>query len=370
MAEQPTNYFVRNIKHILKEHGPVVSTFLAFLIDQDEFRKNTRKNYNGEFYVSRGMIAEETMIKRKAQISSEKILEDAGYISIVPGDHSANKYTINYERIDDTNPAKQVKEVPPAEDQVLTQVEGTSLPEEAPAPDSSLGGDQTEEGVNYIYYPKSLTKTVSKSADTYVPDGTESIHTALNVNDLCIKEISEQQPPASTNDEEIYAIINQYNEAMGGYEIADGDYKAVRDNLDDFRQLKPYFTPMGLLFAWKNFPDDGARKKLTKPRISTIISFKLMKTFLARKEEISSYCIDVMDMKLDKVFKYYRSYLNTIDPPKYQVNIVGGLCMNGSPESLYGKWHREERYKLYKEYLEPKLLHDEDIYDMIIDMEV
>jgi hypothetical protein len=363
MTEQPTIYFVRNYKFVLKEYGPVVSTFLGYLIDQDELRKNTRKNYNGSFYVSRGMIAEETVIKRKAQMTCERILKEAGYISFDTEDHNANKYTIKYDAIDEANPKNKVQD----EKEDYPQVGGSSILEDTPAPSSSEDRVLTQEGVNYIL-TKSTTKTVSKSADTYSAEAPNSMHS-------CIKDKeSAQKPPGahaqSGNDAEIHEIIDQYNTAMGIKSIAEGDYDTVSQHLEDYRKLRKYFTPLGLAYAWKNFPDKGAKEKLTTPRIATIVSFRLMNVFLSRCKEIYAYSADTLDFKLDKLFKYYQEYINQIDPKKYHVNFVGELSMYGSSDCLYGKSHREERFNIYKQYLEPKLLQNEDLHDMIISMEV
>lgn len=384
MTEKPTIYFIRNYKFILKEHGPVVSSFLGYLIDQDGLRRNTRKKYKGQFYLSRTQLAEETMIKRKGQISCEKILIKAKFITLETEDHNANKYTINYGAIEKKNPTKtedeentdSLNEVPPqvegssTSEDVPPQVGGSSISEEVPSPPPSRSPVPTQEGVNYIG-TRSSSISVSRSGATDGAEAPKSTDSG-NIKSSCIKEesVAKAPPraaPTSTGDE-IQDIVNEYNSAMQLPQASD-DYAFVKSNLEDFRKIRKYLTPACIEYAWSHFSDEVAAKLKTK-RLCVMKKFSVFDPFVKRHRELYSYFVDNWDNRLNKVFKYYRNMVNElVAPENLHVNIVGELAYP-SNETADGKSYRKKRIQIYKQYIEPKLLKDEELEDLIIDMEV
>ena len=394
MTDQTTIYFVRNIKFILKEHGPVVSTFLAFLIDTDEFRRNTHKNYNGEFRISRPNISEETLIKVKAQKTCEKKLVEAGYITFTPGTHDAAKYTINYDAINKANPANQ-EEAPSEEqdlskteeeslpeavavssDKDLTQEQGGSIPEDILAPSSSKEGVPTPEGINYNI-TKSITKTVSKSKPTYVPDGTESIDSASDQNldcvehtqISCIKKKAAQSPPganAQNGDDfdEAIDIIEEYNRAMGIHlNPGEDELNRVLKDLDKLKEVRKYFSSTILNRIWDDYGDDYTAS-FGERRIAGFLACG----FLPKLSQFGPLLIkaddDEIDQLLDRVFKQYGYQISPIiEDMGFHIS-YGSLEPIDASKHFPPKTHRELRLNLYNQHIK-KLLSKDEKHDMI-----
>lgn len=385
MAEQEA--FYQNQKVINKIYKPNTAAYLMLLNDKykywsthsENFQKITGHKFNGNFYVSRTTIEKEINISRSTQIRIEQELAKDGILIVTKMKHKPNWFTLNHDKIEekiDTYYEDQKSVLPvfdyPFDDE--DEIDSTPTERSTPSADNDVGTPAkmtqvptTNRTVNNNKESKIKNKNkVSNRTDIF----NETDANYLENKNSCINKKEPAQQPPSANahsgiDAEIYEIINKYNSVMGLKE-AKGDYQAVRNNIDDFRKLEKYFTPIGLKYAWKNFADKGARDKLTKPHISTIVSFKLLDTFVKRCNEIYAYEADYLDTRLDRAFRFYQQTLNKIKPDEFSIDSAGNLSLSEFIPNFNNKIHREKRLEVYKQYLEPILLQNDDKHDMII----
>lgn len=378
-----TESFFQHQKVLNKIYKPNRAAYLMLIADKhkywsthtENFYRLTNKRFTGHFYLSRTIIEKELNISRSTQIRIENELEKDGILTVTKMKHKANWFKVDLkmiqEKIDKYNEEQELA-IPflidyPFDDTEeyeewvpnTSERQGDLVDNEAGTPVKKTQSPLSKRPVNNN--KEVIIKNKNKvSKGTYVSN-VKSKNSCINN-----KELAKQPPGADAHTgrkAEIYEIIDKYNSVMGLVTVK-GDYEAVSNNLDSFKKLERYFTPLGLKYAWKNFPDEGAKEKLKKPQIASIVSWKLLDTFLKRSSEIYAYEADYLDNKLDRAFRYYQNFLNEINPDLFTVDCVGRLSFGGSIGN--NKDHREKRLEVYKQYLEPKLLQSEDIHDMMI----
>ncbi len=388
MAEK---YF-QQLKVINKIYKPNTAAYLMLVLDKhkywaskpDNFYKQTNRRFTGHFYVSRSTFEKEINLKRTAQNTAERELKADGIIHMVPMEGQANWYTINHEMLQEKideyywqqeENVEAVIDYPFDESEEYEEwifgsdkagqdddnTQATPLKKDSPARLNHAATNNKELKI------KNNNK-VSKA--TYVPDGTESIDSCIkNINNSCIKEDSfVYRPPLHKTSDEVQQIVNEYNAAMGLKE-ATGDYAFVKAHLGEFKKIRKYLTPASIEYAWSNFSDKTARE-LEAKRLCVIDRYGVFKPFLSRYSELYTYFVNSWDNRLNKVFKNYRNLVDElVAPDKLHVNIIGELAFP-SGETADGKGYRKKRIEIYKQHIEPKLLNDEDLEDMIIDLEV
>lgn len=369
-------------KVINKIYKPNVAAYLMLLLDShkywanhtDEFYEHTKRRFTGRFYISRKRIEDFINIPKKTQIRIDAKLVADGILQVTPVENHPNWYKIDNQRLqeliaefkeekehekeeavpypfDDDEEYEEWMPVKSERHQGLGHNDTGARDKKAPALGTNNHANNNKE--------LKINNKNKVSKGTYVSNETRC-------KSSCIKKEPVASPPSAHahkgKNQEVLDIINKYNSVMG-LKYYDNDYDTVSQHLEDYKKLSKYFTPLGLKYAWENFPDTGAKDKLTSPYISCIKSWKLMEIFKARMQECYAYEADYLDNRLDKAFRTYQHYLNEVGNGKFSVNCVGELSM---PSIMNNKDHRQKRLEVYKQYLEPKLLTDEANDDMMI----
>jgi len=388
MAEK---YF-QQLKVINKIYKPNTAAYLMLLLDKhkywaskpDHFYKLTNRRFTGHFYVSRSTFKKEINLGRTAQNTAEEMLKADGIIKLKDDDGKANWYTIDHKMLQEK--IDLYYEMQEEQEAVIIDYpfdETEEYEEWIFGPDKA---DHTEQSKQATLLKKNRPPRLNQAATnnkelkiknnnkvskaTYVPDGTDSIDSCIkNINNSCIKEDSfVYRPPLHKTSDEVQQIVNEYNAAMGLKE-ATGDYAFVKAHLGEFKKIRKYLTPASLEYAWSNFSDKTARE-LDAKRLCVIDRYGIFKPFLSRYSELYTNFVNSWDNRLNKVFKNYRNLVDElVAPDKLHVNIIGEMAFP-SGETADGKGYRKKRIEIYKQHIEPKLLNNEDLEDMIIDLEV
>ena len=381
--------YYQSIKFLRKWLKPNTVVFFDELMDQykywtknnDDFKKNTGSPFRGVFYRSRAKIAENTNLKKGAQMAAEAILADMGLLTVIHQPDHPNWYKIDFQKLKQLFYEYQKEEaqkkvekamilLPPNYDELTAGYqeldEDLSNTWMGGTPETGSEPIQKADGNKNIEVKINNNNKVSNA--TYVFD---SIEQNNSKNHSCKKESITTPAGAwapSGKGDEVQDIVNEYNGAMG-LRQADGDYEAVKDNLQDFRKIRRYLTPSALEYAWSNFSDETAKELKTK-RASALDPYGVLQPFVQRKDEIYTYMTYKWDSGLNKVFKLFKPEIDSLlEKDRMHVNIIGELA-NENDLAADGKWGRKRRIEIYKEIIEPKLLQDEELHDMIIDMEV
>ena len=344
-----TVHFTRNYKFITKRFGPVVSTFLSHLIDQHDLRMKGKKKVVS-FFISRNQIAEETQIKRKAQMTCEAILVDCGIISIETRDYNAHQYTIHYQAIEAQAPSAITDQN--LDIQLPTDEQGGSIHMDGAAP--SLRGEElpTRVGANYIS-TRSITKSVSIPARTDF-----HIQSALTEsNTSCIKNEIVCTPTVRVSSLE--QIIRKYNKAMHlDYDPADEATASLKYN--ELLSIERFLNPVALEYVWKVYSDEKTKADVKIKRISAFIKYKLLDDLQKHKAAIAAYCTDYIDQRLNSIFRTYSGKVNElIKSDGFTCDLFGSITPIKEDGIFTTKDERIMRTKILHDHLLPVLPRDE-----------
>ncbi len=383
--------FNKYLPKIAANIGPHSAIFLSELLNSDsywyknpeKYYEKTGKPYWGRFYHSREMIEKRTGLSPSQQRKAQEALKDFEIISVISkGLPRKNYYLIDYQTL---NAFLSSCSYDDEEDysQILEQQEAEKLNDKTLENSTSRGEETAHQDVKklHINNNKGIIKK-NKNKVSNATDGAEAPKSSLNSvkqQNSCIKDDIGGSPPGAhaqnratepinqPTNSEVDRLIQKYNAAMG-IEWNYGDRKSVAKNLSRIQAVEKYFTPIALSYAWKNMGDKACRE-LKDKRISGFIGYFLLDEVEKRGGEIYAYCADHLDFQLDRVFRRFENYINEQVKPK------GYICEGADLEpidikaDLNTKQHRELRYQIYKQHLEPLLLAEDDFYDMMITLE-
>jgi hypothetical protein len=341
-----TIHFTRQYKFITKKYGCTVSAYLSNLIDQHDLRTSGGRRVTS-FFLSRNQIADDTGIKRKAQITCEQVLVEAGIISIETRDYNANLYTINYQEIENQAPsagAASQEEVQRSASSAPTQVESPSLPGEGGAPSLGAGDLPTRVGANYIS-TRSTTKTVR------IPERTKELiqSEASDSQSSCIKKSMEVRPVGCTLS--VDQLVQKYNKAMNLKQDRK-DLPTATANILELHSVEHLLNPVALEYVWKQFSDKKTKEDVKEKRIGAFIKYHLLEAMIKHQSSVSSHCMDIVDQRLDSLFGAYSAKVDELLQPRgFTCDKMGSIRPMNEETNFSKKNERQLRSEILRDHL-------------------
>jgi hypothetical protein len=382
-AEAKTNArFVRALKCTANILDASEMLYLAQLISADEYFANNTNNGEDCFFTTREYIQEEIGISPKIQKRCEKNLVLHGLIRVMGMPYEANRYQINYRRIDELEEEYEKRHADMIERRSKRKLESCRLKHLEETKEASRywkgenqGDDEAGLGAadgnpgdaimasmvdpldganNNINITNNNNKISSTTRINVVEDAYEfgvAVSNELNaqqsLNGIYPDEVSRNL----IKNQSLRSIVDAYNQIMGrDYAIA--DMKAAVKREDELRSVQGFINPVALPFIWSDIADDGTRRKVKDKSIAAFLGFDLPKQILAQHERVQVYCDLELDIKLDSLFWHNQEIVaSCVEGTEYGCDKMGGLYPTRKGDSFPKSAERKLRRKILQKRL-------------------